>query len=99
MGAVNLKTKKPVSQLTASDLKETVRTAGREVMREEITSVHVDSRGYLIFPLKQNTQRTLKRQRASCRARSKRFSLTRRAFASATVISSRRQRRRERSRA
>lgn len=50
MSAMNLGDKQLAKELTADDLKEIVRSAVREVLREEITSVRLDSRGYLIFP-------------------------------------------------
>lgn len=50
MSAMNLRDKELAKELTADDLKEIVRSAVREVLREEITSVRLDSRGYLIFP-------------------------------------------------
>src|SRR5574341_1664119 len=50
MSAMNLGDKQLAKELTAGDLKEIVRSAVREVLREEITSVRLDSRGYLIFP-------------------------------------------------
>lgn len=50
MSAVNIKSKKAIKELTADDLQAIVQKAVHEAMRAEITSVRVDSRGYLIFP-------------------------------------------------
>lgn len=62
MGAMSLKTKRSVIQLTANDLKEVVQAAVHEALREEIASVHVDSRGYIIFPNEEEYAAYLKTQ-------------------------------------
>lgn len=50
MSAVSLKTKRPVNGYSPAELKRIMQDAMRQVLREEITSVRVDARGYLIFP-------------------------------------------------
>lgn len=50
MSSVNLGMNRSVKQMTAAEIKELVANAVRETLREELTAVHVDSRGYLIFP-------------------------------------------------
>ncbi len=50
MGAMSLKTKRSKVELSSEELMEMMRTTVRQVLREEITSVRVDPRGYLIFP-------------------------------------------------
>ena len=59
---MSLKTKRTKNQLMPKDLKEIARTAVREALREEITSVRLDPRGYLIFPNEQEYAAYLKTQ-------------------------------------
>ena len=50
MSAMNLKTKRSTPRLSWEQVEKRMRVVAREVLREEIHSVHIDSRGYLIFP-------------------------------------------------
>jgi len=62
MSAMSVKTKRPLNQLTTNDLKEVVQAAVHEALRAEIASVHVDSRGYIIFPNEEEYAAYLKTQ-------------------------------------
>ncbi|MBI5651776.1 MAG: hypothetical protein HZC40_15235 [Chloroflexi bacterium] len=48
--AVNLKAKQLAREWTRTEIESIVQNAMRQVLREEINSVRVDTRGYLIFP-------------------------------------------------
>jgi predicted flavoprotein YhiN len=48
--AVNLKAKRLAREWTRTEIESIVQNAMRQVLREEINSVRVDTRGYLIFP-------------------------------------------------
>jgi hypothetical protein len=50
MGALSVKTKHSTSRFSWDEAEKRMRVIARKVLREEIQSVHVDSRGYLIFP-------------------------------------------------
>lgn len=50
MGSLKIPLNRAVKQMTAAEMKELVSNAVREALRDELTAVHVDSRGYLIFP-------------------------------------------------
>ena len=62
MGAMSLKTKRSKVELSSEELMEIMRTTVRQVLREEITSVRVDPRGYLIFPNEEGYAAYLKTQ-------------------------------------
>ncbi len=50
MSSLKVPMNRSVKQMTAAEMKELVSSAVRETLRAELTAVHVDSRGYLIFP-------------------------------------------------
>ncbi len=50
MSALKVRPKRSVFQLNAEQLGRIVQTAVRQALREEMTSVRVDPRGYLVFP-------------------------------------------------
>lgn len=60
--SLNLKTKRTVSALTPRDLEQIVQRAVRQALHDEIKSVRVDPRGYLIFPNEKEYAAYLKTQ-------------------------------------
>lgn len=48
--AISLKGRRLPSEWTRTEIESIVQNAMRQVLREEINSVRVDTRGYLIFP-------------------------------------------------
>ena len=60
--SLNVKTKRTVSALTPRDLEQIVQRAVRQALHDEIKSVRVDPRGYLIFPNEQEYAAYLKTQ-------------------------------------
>jgi len=62
MSAMNLKTKRSAPRFSWEQVEKRMRVVAREVLREEIQSVHVDSRGYIIFPNEEEYAAYLKTQ-------------------------------------
>lgn len=62
MGALTLKTKRPSVKDSREELKKMMRVIARQVLREELTSVQVDSRGYVVFPNEEEYVAYLKTQ-------------------------------------
>ncbi len=50
MGALSVKTRRSTPRFSWAEAEQRMRAIARKVLREEIQAVHLDSRGYLIFP-------------------------------------------------
>jgi len=62
MSAMNLKIKRSTPQFSWKQVEKRMRVVAREVLREEIHSVHVDSRGYVVLPNEEEYAAYLKTQ-------------------------------------
>ena len=60
--SLNAKMQRTISAMTPHDLEQVIQRAVRQALRDEIKSVQVDPRGYLIFPNEEEYAAYLKMQ-------------------------------------